>query len=131
MSPGLNMVITDNPMIMMKSPSLVINSNDVPTPIHKMWITIHAPRSVGAEWTVAKILSANELALRQERSPLQNVVINCRGYPGSLAIGGVGVDGGRIDANNAGLFSALKGLNIGTIWLVAGRAAAGTSGKTL
>jgi len=119
-------------MIMMKQPSLAINSDDVPGPKYHMWQTIQAPRGVRALWTVNQILKANGDARKFQDSPLANVVINCHGDPGTLWIGGVpDEDGdayGAID-DDVGVFRALKPHNIGTIWLVACQAAKGAVGK--
>ncbi|WP_413987954.1 DUF4347 domain-containing protein [Labrys okinawensis] len=118
-------------MIMMQQPSLAINSDDVPGPKYIMWRTRDAPRGSTAIWTANQIVVDNEAALSFKKSQLLNVIINCHGEPGALLVGGDGPDGGRITKDNVGHFSILKGLNIGTIWLVACNAAKGTSGKQL
>jgi len=116
-------------VIMMQQPALAINSDDVPGPKYIMWQTKSAPRGVEAGWTVSQILASNREALYYHRSQLLNVVINCHGSDGSLAIGGRGAGGGHINSSNVGAFVSLKGLNIGTMWLVACEAAKGPAGK--
>ena len=122
-------------MLMLKSPSLVINSHDVPWPRYRMWETVNASPRMNAEGCVREIIRVNRLALEYERTPLQNVVINCHGADagGALYIGGEDEQYWpyRINDDSVHAFALLRGRNIGTIWLVACQAAAGYFGKKL
>jgi hypothetical protein len=116
-------------MLMMKSPSLAINSCDVPGIKYEMWETVNAPSGMTPQALVNEIVRVNDIALRREKSQLLNVVINCHGYGGGLAVGGK--DSLNVNITNVASFAALSGRNIGTIWIVACRAAAGIAGKQL
>jgi hypothetical protein len=116
-------------MIMMQQPSISINSHDVPGPHYKMWKTVSASEGITASEVVLTIVSANTAALAARKSPLRNIIINCHGRPGKLSIGGSGKPG--IEKSNVALFGVLKPLNVGTIWLVACRAALGPDGQSL
>lgn len=120
-------------MLMLKSPSLVINSCDVPPPRYRMWETVNASRGMNAGAAVNEIVRVNRLALEYEQTHLLNVVINCHGADGggALYIGGEDDPGSRINISSVNAFSVLKGRNIGTIWLVACQAAQGNGGKQL
>lgn len=98
-------------MIMMKQPSLVLHSHNVPGYKYKMWAT----------WTVPKTLPVSTLVgwieFAIDKSPeyyLRNVIINCHGSPGHLSIGkGVGV-------YDLDPFKRLRQKQaIGRIWIVA------------
>ena len=106
-------------MIKMNAPSLALNSDDVPGPKYIMWQSFDVPRGSEAQWTVQQIINSDVMARAYQNSPLQNVVINCHGDDGSLAIGGRGTGGGHINISNVAAFAAPHGRNIGTIWLVA------------
>lgn len=114
-------------MIMLKSPSLAVNSHDVPGPNYRMWETINAPHGMTPVSLVNEIIRVNRLALEYEQSQLLNVVINCHGGSGRLYIGGDTFV--PLDINTVGIFSLLKSRNIGTLWLVACRAALGGEGR--
>lgn len=123
-------------MLMLQSPSFVINSHDVPWPRYRMWETFDAPPGMNTEGAVKEIVRANRLALEYEQSPLRNVVINCHGADdgGALYIGGEDEQywPSRINDDRVHPFSWLKThRNIGTIWLVACKAAYGHFGKKL
>lgn len=114
-------------MILLQKPSLVINAHDVPFPKYKMWKSVDAKKGMTAAETVTTIFSANTIALTQAGSQLLNVVINCHGDAGGLCIGGIGKP--SINITNVGVFSALNGINLGTIWLLSCLAAKGSYGK--
>jgi hypothetical protein len=114
-------------MIMMKSPSLVLNSHDVPWPKYRMWETVNLEKGATDETVVNHIIRVNRLALEHEQTQLLNVVINCHGAPGQLSVGGDGFK--SLDKNNLGRFGLLAKRNIGTLWLVACNAAAEPEGK--
>lgn len=114
-------------MIKMKSPSLVVNSNDVPGPNYKMWETVNAMEGMSASQLLGEIIRVNRAALELESSQLLNVVINCHGGPGALYVGGL--NSPPVDMGNVGVFGWLRHRNLGTIWLVACNAARGTEGK--
>jgi hypothetical protein len=122
-------------MLMLQSPSLVINSHDVPWPRYRMWETVDARPGMNTEGAVMEIIRVNRLALEYERSPLRNVVINCHGADdgGALYIGGEDEEywPSRINDDRVQPFSLLKTRNIGTIWLVACKAAYRYPGKKL
>jgi hypothetical protein len=50
-------------MLMLKSPSLAINSHDVPGPNYRMWETVDAPPGMNATDVVHEIIRVNRLAL--------------------------------------------------------------------
>lgn len=114
-------------MIKMKSPSLAINSCDVPGPNYRMWETVNAKEGMTPAMLLNEIVRVNRLALEHEQTQLLNIVINCHGSPGRLYIGGG--KSAPLDVGNVGIFSVLKPRNIGTIWLVACNAAQGSAGK--
>ncbi len=120
-------------MLMLKSPSLAINSHDAPWPRFRMWETVDAARGMNAPEAVNQIIRVNRLALEYEQTQLLNVVINCHGadYGGALYIGGEDSPGDRINISAVNAFALLKKRNIGTIWLVACQAAYGNMGKQL
>ena len=114
-------------MIMLKSPSLAINSSDVPGPNYRMWETVNAMPGMTTASLLEQIIRVNRLALEFERTQLLNVVINCHGGDGKLYIGGL--KSAPMDMSNIGVFASLKPRNIGTLWLVACNAARGSAGK--
>jgi len=114
-------------MIKMQQPSISINSHDVPGPHYRMWKTIEASEGTTASDVARMIESANISALLNKDAPLLNIILNCHGSPGRLAIGGSGKPG--IDKENVGVFGFLKHYNLGTIWLVACRAALDPAGQ--
>src|SRR5271165_790021 len=123
-------------MLMLKSPSLVINSHDVPGPDYRMWETVSAPPGMDSWGVVKEIIRVNRLALEHEGTQLLNIVINCHGLDGGGALFVGGSDGDdekrtaiRIETVNN--FSLLKQRNLGTIWLVACQAARGNMGRQL
>ncbi len=117
-------------MIKMKSPSLVINSHDVPGPNYRMWETINASEGMTVTMLVNEIIRVYRITL-EDNEGLYNIIINCHGWDGGggLSIGGMGKE--ALTTRNAPYFSLLKTRRIGTIWLVACQAAKGNSGKEL
>jgi hypothetical protein len=114
-------------MLMMKFPSFVINSCDVPGHPYQMWWTINPQSGFTTHELVNEITSADNMAKKFKNSPLLNVVVNCHGnHAGGLAIGGRGAE--HLDITNVSSFGLLAGRNIGTIWLVACGAAQGPKG---
>ena len=115
-------------MIMLEQPALCLNSDDVPGPHYNMWRTVTMRAGITPSEVVQAIIAAQVMAIGAEHSSLANIVINCHGYEGGLGLstGGHGSPGFNI--SNVGLFSALKPLNIGPIWLVACQAARGSNG---
>ena len=111
----------------LRQPSISINSHDVPGPHYKMWKTIEAPEGTTASDVAHMIELMNISALLRKGTPLRNITLNCHGSPGGLAMGGSGKPG--IDKSNVEVFGALGHYNVGTIWLVACRAALGTAGQ--
>ncbi len=123
-------------MLMLKSPSFVINSHDVPGPNYRMWESMEAPPGMNAGAAALEIVRVNRLALEYKRTQLLNVVINCHGAEGGGALYIGGADSAternaKTDISTVNAFSVLKRRNIGTIWLVACQAAKGNSGKQL
>jgi hypothetical protein len=114
-------------MIMMQSPSLAINSCDVPGPNYRMWETVNAQKGMTPMMLLNEIVRVNRLALEYKQTQLLNVIVNCHGGSGRLYIGGG--NSSPLDINSVGVLSPLKGRNIGTIWLVACKAAEGVTGK--
>lgn len=121
-------------MIRMKQPSLVVHSHDVPGHKYKMMFTWNLPRGASAQQIVNWVLHAKDGYFGAKRNRLENIIINCHGQPGALLLGGENHPG--LDIGSVNIFSALNGLNIGTIWLVACQVAsqkgvaAGGTGKT-
>jgi hypothetical protein len=120
-------------MLMMESPSIVFNAHDAPGPIYRMWKTVNAPKGYTAHQCVQAIVAANSEAVNVMGAPLKNIIVNCHGADGggALYIGGAEDRSNRINADSVGAFTALKSLNLGTIWLVACEAATGPLGKAL
>ncbi len=118
-------------MIMMEQPSISINSHDVPGPSYRMWRTFDVPEETDASGVVRIIQRCHVEAMNSRKSNLRNIIINCHGREGGgrLSIGGQGHVGIYMD--NVGVFSALRPLNVGTIWLVACQAARGPDGQNL
>jgi hypothetical protein len=114
-------------MIRMQQPSISINSHDVPGPHYRMWKTIEAAEGTTASDVARMIESMNISALLRDDTPLRNIILNCHGFPGGLRMGGSGKP--AIDKSNVGVFGTLGHYNVGTIWLVACRAALGTAGQ--
>ena len=100
-------------MIKIKTPSLALHSHDVPGYKYKMWKTVHLPASATAIDVIREIKTA---AQQSANGFLENVVINCHGYPGGLKIGANNYMG----IESTYLFSDLSNPQlVGTIWLVA------------
>ena len=111
-------------MIKLKQPSLALHSCDVPGYEFEMWQTWKMPKGARAMDVVYWILYA------RDHTPelwLRNVVINCHGHDGKLAVGGDGQP--SINSSNINIFSQLRGKDIGTIWLVACMVASTGTGK--
>jgi hypothetical protein len=115
-------------MIKMQQPSLCINSHDVPGPNYRMWKSVEVPEGTTASDVSRLIVSANISALLEEDTPLRNIIFNCHGRPGGLLIGGDGKP--AITEADLGVFAILKHYNVGTIWLVACKAARGAAGQS-
>jgi hypothetical protein len=115
-------------MIMMRQPSLCLNSHDVPGPHYRMWKTYSLEEGVTASQVVRLIQDAHNSSMIVGDEGLYNVIINCHGSSGGLSIGGKGKYG--IDTDNVGVFAGLRGRNIGTIWLVACEAASQSGGQS-
>ncbi len=98
-------------MIMMKQPSLVLHSHNVPGYKYKMWATWTVPKTVTASTLVGWIESAID---QSSELMLHNVIINCHGSPGYLHIGtGIGI-------NDLEPFKRLRQKqSIGRLWIVA------------
>ncbi|HEY2866316.1 MAG TPA: hypothetical protein VGJ02_04435 [Pyrinomonadaceae bacterium] len=120
-------------MIRMESPSFAFNSVDVPGPVYHFWHTLEGASGYSTPQLVDKIISINRMAIEMKGSPLRNIVINSHGWDGGggISIGGSGNWEASIRPGSVGAFSQLKGLNLGTIWLVACQAARGADGKAL
>lgn len=101
-------------MIKLKQPSLVLHSCDVPGYRYEMWASWKMPKGASPMDVLYWILYA------RDQTPelwLRNVVINCHGNDGLLAVGGNGQP--TMNGNNIGIFTQLRGKDLGTIWLVA------------
>ena len=120
-------------MLLLQSPSMVINAHDAPWPRYRMWATVNAKPGTTPEDVVNQIIGVNRLALAMAGRRLANVVINCHGADGggALYVGGEDHPEVRLNMDRVGVFSRLKPHNIGTLWLVACQAAAGYLGKQL
>lgn len=111
-------------MIKLKQPSLVLHSHDVPGYKYRMWQSWTMPKGAKPKDVIYWIKYA------RNRTPdlmLRNVVINCHGLDGKLFVGGDGQP--TINNYNVDIFSDLKGVDIGTIWLVACKVANTAIGK--
>jgi hypothetical protein len=82
-------------------------------------------------------IAAAEKAARETfgKKGLQNVILNCHGYPGGLWIGGiVSIDDNpharHVGKEDLAIFSILKPLNLGTIWIVSCDVAKGEVGQS-
>ncbi len=115
-------------MIRMKQPSLVVHSHDVPGYKYRMKWTWEMLPGASAGDLVNWVLHANGGQFGARRQRLENIVVNCHGSPGSLFIGGTGSP--DLNIGNMGVFSSLRGRDIGTIWLVACEVAAQLGGAT-
>jgi len=113
-------------MFKLKQPSLALHSHDVPSHRYTMWKSWNMPEGAKPEHVIHWIKTA------RDHTPelwLRNVVINCHGLDGRLYIGGAKYP--VIDNYNAKIFGQLKGMEIGTIWLVACKVASSAIGKHL
>jgi hypothetical protein len=104
--------------------------------------TLNCPKNTRTQDIVNWILSACDKAPNKR---LHHVVLHFHGKPGKLLIGEAAPEVFRqgypneykaakyivIDWINAGMFCALKGKNIGTIWLHSCSVASGADGKLL
>jgi hypothetical protein len=118
-------------MIKMKDPSFAFNSVDVPGPHYRMWESMTGYEGMSTAQLVDKILRVNSMAWELEKKPLRNIIINAHGMDtgGAIYIGGLGIEG--LNKDTASAFLRLKPKNLGTIWLIACQAAAGSYGKRL
>jgi hypothetical protein len=101
-------------MFKLKQPSLVLHSWDVPGYEYRMWASWKMPKAARTMDVISWILYA------RDQTPelwLRNVVINCHGNDGQLFVGGDGQP--TINNSNSSIFTYLRGMDIGTIWLVA------------
>lgn len=118
-------------MIKLKAPSFAFNSVDVPSPHYRMWENTFGHRGFSTAQLVQRILVVNTLARDILRERLLNIVINAHGWEGG---GGISIGGQRSESiylDTVHEFHRLKPKNLGTIWLVACEAAAGSEGKRL
>lgn len=104
-------------MIKMKQPALVVHSHDVPGHRYQMMFTWNLLPKATPQQIVNWILYAKGGYFGARRNRLENVIINCHGEAGKLYIGGE--CNPAFEIYDVHYFSALRGLNIGTIWLVA------------
>jgi hypothetical protein len=112
----------------MKEPSLVINSNDVPGPLYKMWQTVDADPGATVNSLVSYISDAQRVSLENFGYRLVNIVINSHGGPGALYLGGL--DYSAIHKEDLPYLAPLKRpTSSGTIWVVACEIAADPAGK--
>lgn len=122
-------------MIKLESPSLAINTFDVPRPHYRMDQTVKLTKFASAMSVLGEIHTAVTIS---PGSYLKNVVINCHGSPGYLYIGEIKTQvpdtNGKlrkeamregIGRENLGLFTLLKG-RIGTIWITGCQVAGGS-----
>lgn len=114
-------------MIKLKQPNFVLNAHDIGIPNYKMWISIEAAKGTNTNDLLNHIVRANRLALENQQTQLQNIVLNCHGYGGKVWLGGI--YNGALDTSSVGILSPLKGKNLGTIWLTGCRAAQESEGK--
>jgi hypothetical protein len=111
-------------MIKLRQPSLALHSCDVPGYRYSMWQSWVMPERA----TAMDVL--NWIRYARDTSPelsLRNVVINCHGNDGKLSVGGDGQP--TINKDNIGIFTKLRGTDLGTIWLVACAVASSANGK--
>ena len=120
-------------MIDLKTPSLVMNSHDVPGPDYTGTYTWEVPEGAPLNDVIAMIYGSYLRAANEEKTYLRNVVINCHGWDGGggLSIGGKGKTAITVSTASAFEFLKKRDVQIGTLWLVACQAAFGTSGKAL
>lgn len=117
-------------MLRLKQPSLVVNSCDVPPPTYSMRYTLDAPEGFTVAELVQQILISARRASRWGNKSLVNVILNCHSAPGPiLRIGGMDLEG--LALGDESMFTPLKPLNLGAIWLVSCDAARETSGTIL
>ena len=114
-------------MIRMLTPSLVINSHDVPGPTYHMWRTVKARRGAYVHELIDYIDDGHRVALETFGYRLLNIVINCHGQPGSLYVGGDGTT--SVSQSEVSALAPLRGKGSGTIWLVSCNVAKGNFGK--
>ena len=101
-------------MIKLKQPSLVLHSCDVPGYKYQMWQSWTMPKGATPKDVIYWIIYARN---HTPELRLHNVIINCHGHDGKLYVGGDGQP--TINNYNVGLFSELKNIDLGAIWLVA------------
>ncbi|MCY7377615.1 MAG: hypothetical protein LH472_16780 [Pyrinomonadaceae bacterium] len=101
-------------MIRLKQPALALHSHDVPGYRYKMQTTWLMPKNAAVNDVVYWI----DWAIRNSANQrLENVVINCHGKNGFLAVGGKNKGFGKEGIQH---FYKFRGKNaIGKIWLVA------------
>src|SRR5262245_12557098 len=99
----------------MQQPSLALHSHDVPGYKYQMKWTWKMPRGATAQDVVHWILYAAD---HSKEMRLDNVIINAHGGPGIVGVGGKCDTDPNIELANVGLFTALRGTDIGTIWFV-------------
>ena len=111
-------------MIKLRQPSLVLHSCDVPGYKYRMWQSWTMPKAATPQDVVNWIIYARN---HTPELILSNVVINCHGSAGKLYVGGSGQQ--TINNYNVELFSQLRTIDLGTIWLVACKVANTGPGK--
>jgi hypothetical protein len=104
-------------MIRLRQASLALHSYNVPDYKYQMATTWTMPKNARPSDIVYWILYARDHSPELE---LKNVVINSHGSPGYIHTGknAAGQDTG-IGIESIGVFKALRGKDIGTIWIVA------------
>ena len=85
---------------------------------------------------VGEIVAANSAAVQTfgKTRGLQNIILNCHGYPGGLWIGGIAdptdnPHSHSLQKEDLTTFGVLKPLNVGTIWIVSCDIAGGEKGQ--
>ena len=110
-------------IIRLSQPALALHSCDVPGYKYRMQTTWQMPPKA----TVSNVVYWIETAIQNAGGYLSNVVINCHGNNGYLAVGGVG-SGFGIEGTS--IFESLgrAGRRIGRIWLIACSVTGGEGG---
>jgi hypothetical protein len=98
-------------------------------PHYRMWKTVVGEENMTPKQLADQIFKANAEAVKEWRE-LQNIVLNVHGYTGGLWIGGTNrTPGIMYSEEHTALFSILKPLNIGPIWILSCGAAKDDKGK--
>lgn len=120
-------------MIKLESPSFCFSSCDVGLS-YKMWKNRVGRKGMTPGQLAGAIVSASLVALKTWSKGLQNIILNCHGYPGGLWVGGLwDVDDNpstfALTNGNVAAFGMLKPWNLGTIWIVSCDVAKGDRGQ--